>query len=169
MARTAALLTALVLAGLLASSASADKPIRFGIPPSNLDFAAGDLCPFSVSIKTLETKQFGISFSNGVTATHGRFIVSVTNNDAGLTRVFDLSGSVRFANLSPVVIRAETDGVTLSFFPRGAFGGNEDGSLILTHGRTVEVDDFTNFPPLVDSFSVLSGSSEDLCKTMATS
>ena len=160
-------IVALLVAGALATSAAAAKPIKSPVPPSSLDFAAGDLCAFSVSIRTLETKQFAISFSNGTTTTHGRFIVSVTNNDTRETRTFDLSGSITFDAPSPTLARAQTTGTTLAFFPTGAFGGGEAGSLIVTHGRSVEIDDFSGPIPLVQSFAVLSGMSENLCNTMA--
>ena len=161
------MIAALVAAGALATTAGAAKPIKSPVPPASLDFAAGDLCPFSVSIRTLETKQFAISFSNGTTTSHGRFIVSVTNNDAAVTRTFDLSGAVTFDALSPTLLRAQTTGTTMAFFPTGAFGGGEPGSLILTHGRTVEIDDFSGPIPLFQSFAVLSGLSENLCNPMA--
>ena len=161
------MIAALVVAGALVPTAAAARPIKSPVPPASLDFAAGDLCPFSVSIRTLETKQFAISFSNGTTTTHGRFIVSVTNNDAAVTRTFDLSGAVTYDAPSPTLLRAQTTGTTLGYFPTGAFGGGEPGSLILTHGRSVEIDDFSGPDPLVQSFAVLSGSSENLCNTMA--
>jgi hypothetical protein len=161
------MIAALVVAGALATTAAAAKPIKSPVPPASLDFAAGDLCSFSVSIRTLETKQFAITFSNGTTTTHGQFVVSVTNDDTGLTRTFDLSGSVTFDALSPTLLLASSTGTSMAFFPTGAFGGSSPGSLILTHGRAVEIDDFSGPIPLVQSFAVLSGSSENLCNTMA--
>jgi hypothetical protein len=160
------LVTAIVVVGVFAPTAIAAQPVKSPVPPSNLSFAAGDLCPFGVSLQTVETDQFSITYSDGVTRTHGRFIVSVTNTDTQATRYLNLSGAITFEFMGPIV-RATTTGPTLAFFPTGAFGNGEPGSLIFTHGRTTEVDDFSGPTPLVDSFDILSGTSENLCETMA--
>jgi hypothetical protein len=160
----AAGLIAVVVA--FAPMALAARPAKGPVPPSNLDFAPGELCPFGVSIQTVETDQFFIAFSNGVLVTHGSFVASVTNTDTQQTRYFNLPGSFSFESLPNGIVRASGTGPTLSFFPTGAFLDNRPGSLIYTRGRTVEVDDFSGTPFIV-SFDVLSETSENLCETMA--
>jgi hypothetical protein len=156
----------ILAAAALAPAALAARPSIGPVPPFSADFAAGDLCPFGVSIRTVETKQFGITFSDGHVVTHGTFIVSVTNTNTGLTRYFNLTGSFTLDFLANGIVRATGTGPTMSFFPTGAFLDNRPGSLIFTTGRTVEVDDFSG-SPFVVSFDVLAGSSENLCVTMA--
>ena len=163
------LLLAAVVAGftgVLAPSALGARPAKGPIAPTSLDFAPGELCPFGVSIRTVETKQFFLAFSDGVLVTHGSFVVSVTNTDTAETRYFNLPGQFSIESLPNGIVRATGTGPTLSYFPTGAFLDNRPGSLIYTRGRTVEVDDFSGAPFIV-SFNVLSGTSENLCETMA--
>jgi hypothetical protein len=160
------LVGAILVAGALTPAALAAKPSIGPVSPSNFDFAAGDLCPFGVSIRTVETKQFILTYSEGHAVTHGSFVVSVTNTDTGFTRYFNLPGSFTFDFLPNGIVRATGTGPTLSYFPTGAFLDNRPGSLIFTTGRTVEVDDFSG-APFVVSFDVLSGTSENLCVSMA--
>jgi len=162
------LLTAgvIVVVAAFAPAALATKPAKGPVLASNLDFAPGELCPFGVSIRTVETKQFFLAFSNGVLETHGSFTVSVTNTNTQQTRYFNLPGMIRFEFLPNGIIRATGIGPTLSYLPTGAFLDNRPGALIYTDGRSVEVDDFSG-PPFIVSFDVLSGNSENLCETMA--
>jgi len=156
----------IVVAAALAPAALAAKPAKGPVLTSPLDFAAGELCPFGVSIRPVETNQFFLAFSNGVLVTHGSFVVSVTNTDTQQTRYFNLPGMISFEFLDNGIVRATGTGPTLSYFPTGAFLDNRPGSLIYTRGRAVEVDDFSGTPFIV-SFDVLSGTSENLCVTMA--
>lgn len=156
----------IVALAAFAPTALATRPAKGPVAPSSLDFAAGELCPFGVAIRTVETNQFFLAFSNGVLVTHGSFVVSVTNTDTQETRYFNLPGSFAFEFLPNGIVRATGSGPTLSYFPTGAFLDNRPGSLIYTRGRTVEVDDFSG-APFVVSFDVLSGTSENLCVTMA--
>jgi hypothetical protein len=156
----------IVVLGALAPAALATQPAKGPVAPFNADFAPGKLCPFGVSIRTVETDQFFLAFSNGVLVTHGSFVLSVTNTDTGETRYFNLPGSFTYEFLPNGIVRATGTGPTISYFPTGAFLDGRPGSLIYTRGRTQEVDDFSGTPFIV-SFDVLSGTSENLCVTMA--
>ena len=167
MIRAVVLAAALVAAPTLgAQSASAGlvggggKPsprifVESGLPYT---YAAGDACPFAVTLSEMANNEFARTFPNGNTLITGRFVVSVTNDATGESVVRDISG--------PVLITAGPSGETVVVLSGSSlspvFAGHDDTGtvgqgLFIFHGPTVFTD---------SQLTRVSGTVEDLCTTL---
>jgi hypothetical protein len=162
-------LAAALLAGptVGAGSASAGlvggggKPSPRVFVESGLPFtlAAGDACPFAVTLSEVANNEFARTFPNGNMLITGRLVVRVTNEATGKSVVRDVSG--------PVLITSGPDGESVVVLSGSSlspvFAGHDDTGtvgkgLFVFHGPTVFTD---------SQLTRVSGAVENLCRTLA--
>src|SRR5215210_5867317 len=122
---TAALGASVLL--LLAQPALAKPP---SCDPNAFCFPAGTLCEFNVQIVQVGVQQERVTLPNGVIIFTGRSTATVTNQDTGASRTYNVSGPVQFD--------PSTNRVTL-FGPSLVLEPERDGFLIQTKGQVTFV------------------------------
>jgi hypothetical protein len=117
---------------------------------SDPTFSAGTLCEFKVSIVQTGVQQERVTLPNGVVILTGRSTATVTNEQTGVSRTYNVSGPVQFD--------PKTDRVTL-FGPSLVFEPRRDGFLIQTRGQVT----FVLNQPIEEQL----GSQRDVCADLA--
>lgn len=157
---------ALAAAAILAAPAGADQPIKEPGPPFNFTFPAGLVCPFQLTVETVASNPFMITFVDRDgnfrwQLVAGRFILRLTNDGTGASIVINSTG--------PGKITLNPDG-TLTIVGEGHWslftfpGDVPPSTVLLTSGRIeLTVDPTTGRLVLVS----LQGTSEDLCAALA--
>jgi hypothetical protein len=150
----------IALTALLPQAASAAKPTREPFPFENLEFAAGEVCPFAIGMEVLVNREKLLTFSDGRQQVSGTLKVRLVNRETGDSIVVNASG--------PIMITIE--GNTQTFEARGPFGlflfpGEPGGpGMFLYKGNTTVMFDLTT--GAVTSI-VSSGTRRDLCAELA--
>jgi hypothetical protein len=93
-------------------------------------FPAGTACEFEVSIVQSGVQQQRVELPNGVLIFTGRSTATVTNEETGVSRTYNVSGPVQFD--------PSTNEVTL-LGPSLVVEPERDGFLIYTHGQVTFV------------------------------
>jgi hypothetical protein len=113
-------------------------------------FPAGTLCDFEVSIVQTGAQQERVTLPNGVIIFTGRSTATVTNEDTGVSRIYNVSGPTRF---DPSSGRVTLMGPSLVLEPE------RDGFLIYTRGRVTFV--------MNESIDEQVGNQRDVCADLA--
>lgn len=130
--------------------------VESGLP---VTYAAGDACPFAVTISEVLNKEFARTFPNGNTLITGQFVVTVTNDATTRSVVRNISG--------PVLITSGPNGESVFVLSGSSlspvFAGHDDTGtvgegLFIFHGPTVFTD---------NQLTRVSGAVEKLCTTLA--
>ena len=160
---TLASLSAILLAGLVAGSVSAAKPIKSPTPLEPAEFRAGVTCDFAVRLESVG-KPKSITFVRRDDAlkvnSSGRIVTTITNLDTGASVTRDSSGPSHVSRNAAGHVVLRYGGATV--FP--LFDGDVTGrGLILFKGGTeFELGD--------DDFTVIRAdlpvNVEDLCATL---
>jgi hypothetical protein len=160
MNRLVASLAALGLVALLVvSSASADKPVRSFVPAE--DFVLEDVCAFDVDAHVLANKEFEIAYSDGRARITGTLKMEFTNLSNPQNSVqANVSGPGVFTPTPDGGFVLKAQGPWFFFFFPGDIGPS--GSALLTKGLAIlEIDGSGNLsftPP---------HNSTDLCALLA--
>ncbi len=166
---------ALAVAAAFASSAGAVQPEKRSLKGSGhdvYDFPAGSVCPFHVSVDFFRTEGNVLTYSNGVQRYAYTYWIDFTNVDTGVTRLLHEAGSVIYTSPGDDLFVTRMTGQELSVFFPGDLGPGSAGEFVFITGTSKEVDEVPGPTPnpfgvTTLSFEVLSGSAENLCKTMA--
>ena len=113
-------------------------------------FPAGTLCDFEVSIVQTGAQQQRVELPNGVLIFTGRSTATVTNEETGVSRTYNVSGPTQFD--------PSTERVTL-FGPSLVLEPKRDGFLIYTRGQVTFV--------LNESIDEQLGNERDVCAELA--
>ena len=153
----------LLVASVAAPVAAAPTKVTSGPPDVTDEFAAGDVCGFTLRLE-------GWTFEHVTEGEDAQGNPRIVVTGGGITRItnVDTSASVIRRTQGRVVITDFADEETLSFagrqllyfFPGDVGPAGTDGGLFLMTGRVHEVLDFESF--LITSFRY-AGRYEDLC------
>ena len=129
---------ALLCAGMVtlagAGAAFSAGPIREPFVFEPITFAAGEVCPFDVTIDAVANKEKFKDFGDHLIIT-GRLVVKVTNDDTEKSVVLNVSGPAK------VVFTEDSEtqygrGLGLNFFVPGDLG--PEGALLWTRGPMIQ-------------------------------
>jgi hypothetical protein len=131
---------ALLCAGIVtlagAGAAFSAGPVREPLVFEPITFAAGEVCPFDVTIDAVANKEIFKDFGDHLIIT-GRFVVQVTNDDTQKSVVLNASGPAK-------VVFAEDSatqygrGLGLNIFFPGDLGPGSDAALLWTRGPMIQ-------------------------------
>ena len=145
-------------------AALADKPIMFPLPgPSGQ--LPDIFCGFPVDFTTLQGKEHGKIFSNGIFAVEGTLKLRLTNALTGKSIDVNASGPARFIPQSDGTTVAKLQGTGVGFFAPGELGPGASGALLLSHGLVTERLDANGF--VIPGTVKFSGKSVDLCAALS--
>ena len=113
-------------------------------------FPAGTLCDFEVSIVQTGAQQQRVELPNGVLIFTGRSTATVTNEETGVSRTYNVSGPTQFD--------PSTGRVTL-FGPSLVLEPERDGFLIYTRGQVTFI--------VNESIDKQLGNQRDVCAQLA--
>jgi hypothetical protein len=149
-----------------ASTAAAEKPVRFPLPAGPFDLPA-DICGFVVHEDVLANNEYGKIFANGTFAINGTFKLRLTNPDKPTNTLdVNISGPGALIPNPDGTTSLRAEGRSLFFFFPGQLGPGSPGALILTTGLVTELFDETgNVVP--GSFSHTGGTETDVCAALA--
>src|SRR5215831_4779451 len=146
MKRLMLVLLSLAAAGLTASAAMADPPVRSPVQAPT-DFTLPGVCTFDVGIHVLVNRETQTTFSDGTTKITGAFKAQYTNlSDPSKTMTDNNSGVLTFTPNPDGSTSVKVTGQGAIFFFPGEIG--PAGALWLTNGNFQElVDPFGNLVP----------------------
>lgn len=156
--RFAPLLLAAV-AALLPAAASADQPVREGLPAPPFTLPAS-ICGFPVDVTSPTDKEFVTTFTNGKQIITGALVATLTNANTGMSTTINISGPGSIVPHADGTSTFTLSGRSLIFlFPNQA-GPGTPGRLILTSGPVVfQYDQSGN----ITSYDIRSAKVQDLC------
>lgn len=157
MRRILVLVAAVALFALAPMADAAPNPRSHRIPVEQpQDQVLTGLCPFAVVLDTVVNGEFSKTHQDGVTIITGRLVVSVTNQETGASKTYNVSGPVRFTPESATTAVVELLGRSILTDP--------SVGVIVSSGRTVvRVDTTTGTLTILST----SGHVEDVCQTLA--
>jgi hypothetical protein len=129
---------ALLCAGMVtlagASAAFSAGPVRYPFEFEPTTFAAGDVCPFDVTLETAVNKEIIKDFGDHLIFT-GRLIARVTNEDTERSLVLNVSGPQKVVFTEDSATQYGR-GLGLYFFFPGQLG--PEGALLWTRGPIIQ-------------------------------
>jgi hypothetical protein len=152
--------TAVVASLVVAPVASADKPLREGLPaePFTLD---ASICGFPVDVGIVANKEFITTFSSGKQIITGKLVVELSGNGKTITEQISGPGFITTDQSGTTTLTLS--GTSLVFFFPGDLGPGIPGQLLLTRGPVTLVFPESGTP----SFDRTSASVVDLCAVLA--
>jgi hypothetical protein len=112
---------------LLAQPASSAPTVPNG-ETTTITFAAGEVCPFGVEITATSGQMERVTLPNGIVIITGPIVATVTNQDTGASKTYNISGPTQF---DPATGRVVVTGPNLIIAPADSGGP----FLIVTSGR----------------------------------
>lgn len=138
---TLALSLALVVAAILAATASAAKPLRVPAQSGPIDLPAGIACSFPVHGEVVVNRQVVTTFSDGSWRATGAFVAAMSNALTGKSITLNVPGSVAFFPNPDGTTTFKGTGQNIYFFGPGEMGPGQPGGLFLLDGLTTWVFD----------------------------
>jgi hypothetical protein len=157
-------LVCLATAMVVATTARADKPIKFPVPGPNGELPA-DICGFPVAVSTTQGNQHGKVYANGIFAAEGVLKLRLTNVTTGKSIDINASGPGKLIPQADGTTLLRTTGTSVVFFLPGQLGSGSPGALLLTRGAITELLDAAG-NPIPGSFSA-GNNVTDLCAALA--
>jgi hypothetical protein len=157
----ALLATGAAVTAVAAPVASAEKPIRFPLPPPPSTLPA-DICGFPIDVQTLSINETGTVFSNGIFMANGKLKVRLTNGSDPTKSVdLNISGPGKLIPQPDGTTLVKAEGASFFFFFPGQLASGSPGALLLVHGLATELID-ANGNPVPGSFNP-TGDVQDVC------
>ena len=131
---------ALLCAGIVALAATGAAfsagPVREPIEFEPMTFAAGEVCPFPVTVDTVVNNEILKDFGDHLIIT-GRLVTQVTNDDTEKSVVLNISGPAKVVFTEDAATQYGR-GLGLNFFFPGDLGPESEGALLWTRGPMIQ-------------------------------
>jgi hypothetical protein len=136
MRQVLALLCAGIVALAAAGAAFSAGPVREPIVFEPFTFAAGEVCPFAVTIDAVVNKEILKDFGDHLIIT-GRLVAQVTNDETEQSVVLNVSGPAKVIFTEDAATQYGR-GLGLNFFFPGDLGPGSEGALLWTRGPMIQ-------------------------------